>query len=73
MRGGITDGAAAHCPAAPGTDSRSGTPRKVALTDLAAFMVTIQIVPETVSHPLQPKKIEIPVGVAVRVTTVLES
>ena len=43
---------------------------KVAVTDLDAFMVTEQVVPETVSHPLQPVKVDPVAGVAVRVTTV---
>ena len=38
------------------------------MTDLAALMVTVQVVPETVSHPLQPAKTERKFGVAVRVT-----
>jgi hypothetical protein len=33
-------------------------------------MVTVQVVPETASHPLQPVKMEPVAGVAVRVTTV---
>jgi len=41
------------------------------VTVLAALMVTVQVVSETVSQPLQPVKMEKkPVGVAVR-TTVL--
>jgi len=41
------------------------------VTDLAELMVTLQVVPETVSQPSQPVKMERkPVGVAVR-TTVL--
>ena len=40
------------------------------MTDLAASMVTVQLVPEAVSHPLQPVKVEPAVGVAVRVTVV---
>ena len=41
------------------------------MTVLAALMVTVQVVSETVSQPLQPVKMEKkPVGVAVR-TTVL--
>ena len=43
---------------------------KVAVTDLAAFMVTVQVAPETVSQPLQPLKLDPVPGVAVRVTTV---
>ena len=43
---------------------------KVAVTDLAAFMVTVQVAPETVSHPLQLVKLDPVAGVAVRVTTV---
>jgi len=42
---------------------------KVAVTDLAAFMVTVQVAPETVSHPLQLVKSDPVAGVAVRVTT----
>ena len=43
---------------------------KVAVTDRAALMVTLQNVPETASQPLQPAKMEPVVGVAVRVTVV---
>jgi hypothetical protein len=42
----------------------------VAVTDLAAFMVTVQVAPETVSHPLQLVKLDPVAGVAVRVTSV---
>jgi hypothetical protein len=38
--------------------------------DLAVFMVTVQVVPEAESQPLQPLKRERRPGVAVRVTTV---
>ena len=40
------------------------------MTDLPPFMVTLQVVPETASQPLQPAKVEPETGVAVRVTTV---
>ena len=40
------------------------------MTDLAAFMVTVQVVSETASQPLQPMKMERRFGVAVRVTVV---
>jgi len=43
---------------------------KVAVTDLAAFMVTVQVAPETASHPLQLVKLDPVAGAAVRVTTV---
>jgi len=43
---------------------------KLAFADLAGPMVTLQFVPETVSHPLQPVKMEVRAGVAVSVTTV---
>ena len=43
---------------------------KVAVTDLAALMVTVQLVPETVSQPLQLPKVDPPAGAAVRVTAV---
>ena len=43
---------------------------KVPVTDRAAFIVTVQVVPEAVSHPVQPMKVEPVAGVAVRVTTV---
>jgi hypothetical protein len=46
---------------------------KVAVTDLAALMVTVQVAPETVSHPLQPEDVDPVAGVAVRVTTALPS
>jgi len=40
------------------------------VTFLAAFMVTVQVVPFTVSQPFQPVKMERKPGVAVSVTTV---
>ena len=43
---------------------------KVAVTDRTAFMVTVQLGPETVSQPLQPAKVEPLAGVALRVTVV---
>ena len=43
---------------------------KVAVTDRAAFMVTVQLGPETVSQPLQLAKVEPLAGVALRVTVV---
>ena len=44
---------------------------KLAVADLVPFMVTLQVVPETASQPLQPVKMERrPTGVAVRVTVV---
>ena len=46
---------------------RSG---KSAVTDLAEFMLTVQVLPETLSHPLHPPKPESKSGVAVRVTVV---
>ncbi len=52
------------------SDYCSGTPWKVAVIDLAELMVTVQVAPETVSHPLQPVKMLRGLGVAVRVTTV---
>jgi hypothetical protein len=42
----------------------------LAVTALALLMVTVHVVPETVSHPVQPLKMERKSGVAVRVTTV---
>ena len=44
--------------------------RKLAATVLARLMLTVQLVPEVVSHPVQPLKRESTSGVAVRVTTV---
>jgi hypothetical protein len=41
-----------------------------AVIDLAPFMVTVQVVPETASHPLHPVNVDPSRGVAVRVTTV---
>ena len=41
---------------------------KVAVTDFAAVIVTVQVVPETVVHPLQLPKVEPLAGLAVRVT-----
>ena len=43
---------------------------KVAATDLAAFIETVQVLPETESHPLQLVKSELIAGVAVRITAV---
>jgi len=42
----------------------------LAVTDLAALMVRVQVVPEAVSQPSQPMKMERKLGVAVRVTVV---
>jgi len=44
---------------------------KLAVTVLAAFMVTVQVAPFTVSQPCQPEKMERRPDVAVSVTTVL--
>src|SRR5207244_2826904 len=43
---------------------------KVAVTDFAAVIVTVQIVPETVLHPLQLLKVDPAAGVAASVTIV---
>ena len=43
---------------------------KLAVTARAVLMVTLQVVPETASQPLQKAKVEPEAGVAVRVTTV---
>jgi hypothetical protein len=43
---------------------------KVAVTVLAAVMVTVHVAPETVLHPLQPPKVDPPDALAVRVTVV---
>ena len=40
------------------------------MTVLALPMVTVHVLPETASHPLQPRKIESKSGVAMSVTTV---
>jgi len=40
------------------------------VTDRAALMATVQVVPETASQPLQPVKREPKAGVAVSVTVV---
>ena len=39
------------------------------MTVLAVLMVTLHVVPEAASQPLQPVKMERKAGVAVRVTT----
>ena len=46
------------------------TPRKPAVTDRAAFMLTVQLLPDVLSHPVQPVKIVRNDGVAVSVTLV---
>jgi len=48
------------------------SPKRVnlATTDLTEFTSTIQLVPEVVSHPLQPPKPDSRPGVAVKVTVV---
>ena len=43
---------------------------KVAVTDRDAFMVTVQVSPETPSQPLQPPKVDPPLALAVSVTSV---
>ncbi len=43
---------------------------KVAVTDRAALIVTVQLVPETVSQPLQPPKVDPLPALAVSITTV---
>ena len=43
---------------------------KVAVTDLDALIVTVQVAPETASHPFQPLKVDPLAGLAVRVTLV---
>ena len=47
-----------------------GTPRKLAATDFAALMLTVQDSPETESHPLHPLNNDPGEGDAVSVTTV---
>jgi len=42
----------------------------LAVTDLAALTVTVQVVPDAESQPLQPLKMERRSGVTVRVTMV---
>jgi hypothetical protein len=43
---------------------------KVAVTDFAILIVTVHVVPEIVSHPLQLPKVDPLAGLAVRVTGV---
>ena len=43
---------------------------KLAVTARAALMVTVQVVPETVSQPLQLVNVDPPAALAVRVTVV---
>jgi hypothetical protein len=42
----------------------------VAVTDFAVFIATVQVAPETLSHPLHPPKREPALAPAVSVTTV---
>ena len=46
--------------------------RKLATTVLALLMLTVQVMPEAESHPVQPLKMERVSGVAVRVTTLFK-
>ena len=43
---------------------------KFAVTRLLLFMTTVHVIPDTVSQPLQPVKIDSIAGVAVSVTVV---
>lgn len=43
---------------------------KPAVTVLAPVIVTVHVVPDTLSHPVQPTKTELPAGLAVSVTLV---
>jgi len=43
---------------------------KLAVTDVSDRMVTVQVVPDTESHPLQPLKRDSKAGVAVNVSVV---
>jgi hypothetical protein len=52
------------------TDSVNCCSVNVAVTDFAAFIVTVQVAPETLSHPLHPPKREPALAPAVSVTTV---
>ena len=47
-----------------------GLPNAFASTDLAAFMLTVQLVPETESHPVQPVNPDRKSGFGVRITVV---
>jgi hypothetical protein len=52
------------------TESVNVWTTKVAVTVLAAFMVTVQVAPDAVSHPVQPVWTDPAAAVAVSVTTV---
>ena len=52
------------------TPPSGGDRLKVAVTDLAALMVTAQVIPETVSQPVQPLNVDPVAAAAVRVTIV---
>ena len=54
-------------PAPAGLTVNVKTRLNVAVTVLAAFIATVQVFPDTVSHPLHPAKID-PAGAAVSVT-----
>jgi len=49
---------------------KRGSKSKVAVTDLDALIVTVQVVFDTVSQPLQPTNVDVEAGVAVSVTSV---
>jgi hypothetical protein len=71
MLGGVSDEATVPLPAPALLTVRIKVcTLKVAVTDFAALMVTVHVVPEAVSHPLQLPKVDPLAGLAVRVTGV---
>jgi len=53
-----------------GVTVRASAARENRVTDFVVLIVTAQVAPEAVSHPLQIPEVDPPAGLAVRVTVV---
>src|SRR5437870_3536791 len=53
-----------------GATARASADRKTRVTDFVVLMVTAQVAPAAVSHPLQIPRVDPPAGLAVRATLV---